>query len=140
MKILLDTNVLLDVLCDRKPFAEDSATVWKQCEIRCVSELISAVSVPNIVYIMRRELSPERTEQLLRFLLMIFDVSELKADDLKKAASLRFPDYEDALQIVTAEKEKASYIVTRNKKDFAGSPIPAVTPGEFLQLLQNIKD
>lgn len=137
MKILIDTTVLLDVLCDREPFAADSAAVWKQCETRSVNGMISAVSVPNIVYIMRRELSPERTEQLLQLLLMIFDVSELKADDLKKAASLRFPDYEDALQVVTAEKEKASYIVTRNIKDFEGSPIPAVTPGDFLHLIQS---
>ena len=136
MKILLDTNVVLDVLCDREPFAADAAAVWKLCETRQVSGFLSALSVPNIVYIMRKELSPERTEQILRFLLMIFDLSALNADDLKKAAALRWADFEDALQSVTAEKENASCIVTRNKKNFADSPVPAVTPAEFLALLQ----
>lgn len=137
MNVLIDTNVLLDVLCDRAPFAAASAAVWKYCETRKINGIVSALSVPNIAYIMRKELTPERTEQILRLLLMIFDVSELKAEDLKKAASLHFCDFEDALQVVTAEKEKASYIITRNTKDFVGSQISAVTPADFLKLFRS---
>ena len=136
MNVLIDTNVLLDVLCDRAPFVAASSAVWKQCETRQIRGVVSALSIPNIAYIMRKELTPERAEQILRLLLMIFEVSELMTDDLKKAASLRFDDFEDALQIVTAEKEKASYIITRNTKDFANSQIPAVTSVDFLGLFR----
>ena len=55
MKILIDTNVILDVLCNRAEFAEDSLRVFKYCEVKRITGCISALSIPNIVYIMRKE-------------------------------------------------------------------------------------
>ena len=55
MKALIDTNVILDVLCSRKSFVKFSSIVWKYCEVSRIKGYISALSVPNIVYILRKE-------------------------------------------------------------------------------------
>lgn len=135
MKVLIDTNVILDVLCKRQELYEDSAKVFKLCEIKKITGVISALSVPNIVYIMRKELDGEKIKDILEKLSLIFTIADLKNDDLQKAAKLRFKDYEDALQSVSASRMKADYIVTRNIKDFAGSKVLAVRPSELLEML-----
>ncbi len=61
-----------------------------------------------------------------------FSVADLKADDLKKAADMRFKDYEDAIQSACATRIKANYIVTRNMKDFSESKVTAIKPAELL--------
>lgn len=61
MKIWIDTNVLLDVLCNRPNFVEASVKVWKLCEVKKLEGYISALSVTNIVYILRKELTPQKT-------------------------------------------------------------------------------
>ena len=132
MKVLIDTNILLDVLCKRNGFYEDAAKIFRLCEIGKLSGYISALSVPNLVYIMRKELNAERIRDILEKLSLIFTVADLKADDLIRAAETNFKDYEDALQSVCAVRVKADYIITRNTKDFVGSKVPAVLPQEFL--------
>lgn len=133
MKILVDTNVILDVLCARKNFLDDSLKVWKYCEINKIKGYISALSIPNIVYILRKELTPEKTEEIVKQLFLIFKVADMKADDLKKAASIRSNDYEDSLQMVCANRIKVNFIVTRNIRDFSESKIPAIKPSELLE-------
>lgn len=135
MKVLIDTNVLLDVLVGREPFVDASSKVFKLCEVKKIDGYISALSVPNIVYIMRKELDATRIKEVLSQLFLIFTVADLKADDLKKASELSFGDYEDSLQSVAASRIKADYIVTRNIKDFVGSKVPAVKPEELFERL-----
>lgn len=132
MKVLIDTNVILDVLCDRRPFSADSAKIFKLCEIGRIKGYISALSVPNIIYIMRRELDEAGIKEIINRLSMIFKIADLKSDDLQKALELGFSDYEDALQSACAMRIGADYVVTRNTKDFASSAVPAVTPTELL--------
>ena len=135
MKVLIDTNVILDVLCNRPDFVDDALRVFKYCETQQITGCISALSVPNIVYIMRKELDNEKIKEILTTLSALFTVVDLRGSDLMKAASLRFSDYEDALQAVSAARIKADYIVTRNIKDFMGSTVPAVQPSELLERL-----
>lgn len=132
MKVLIDTNIILDVLCGRAEFIEASSRVWKYCEINKLSGVISALSVPNIVYILRKELDPDKTKEIIDRLLLIFDVAELKAEDLRKAAEMKTSDYEDAIQMCCADRINADFIVTRNIRDFVSSPVPAVKPSELL--------
>ncbi len=131
MKILIDTNIILDVLCNRKDFIEDSLKVFKYCEAHQITGYISALSVPNIVYIMRKELDQNKIREILTSLTAIFSVVDLRETDLMKAAELDFGDYEDAIQSICASRIKANYIVTRNIKDFKNSTIPAIKPSEL---------
>lgn len=132
MKILIDTNILLDVLADRAPFADDAAMIFKLCETGQMVGVIDALSIPNIVYIMRRELSRSRIQSVLQTLSAIFEIADLCADDLRRAASLPIADYEDALQSACAARIHADYIVTRNVRDFANSSVKAILPSELL--------
>ena len=133
MKILIDTNIILDVLCNRKEFVDDSSKIFKLCEVKKLSGYISALSIPNIVYIMRKELDEDKIREIIEKLCLIFDIVDLKSDDLKKAAGLNFTDYEDAVQSQQATRIKADYIVTRNIKDYKNSKIMAIKPAELLE-------
>lgn len=133
MKVLIDTNIILDVLCKRNVFFDDSEKIFKLCEVKKIEGYISALSIPNIVYIMRKELDAEKIKEVLQKLSLIFKITDLKADDLKKAADMDFKDYEDALQSVCAARIKANYIITRNIKDFEESKVTAIKPSELLE-------
>lgn len=135
MKVLIDTNVILDVLCNRPDFVETSSKIWKYCEVKQIEGYISALSVPNIVYILRKELTPEKTQELIKKIMLIFDIIELKSADFKNASEMLTSDYEDALQMCCANRIKADYIATRNIRDFKDSKIPALKPSELLERL-----
>lgn len=119
--------------CKRPAFYEDAAKIFKLCEIKRITGVISALSVPNIMYIMRKELDEEKTKEILDTLFLIFMVADLKSSDLKMASKMKFKDYEDAVQSACALRVKADYIITRNIKDFVQSRVPVVKPFEFLK-------
>ncbi len=135
MKVLIDTNVILDILCNRLPFVEDARKIFRLCEVNKITGYISALSIPNIVYIMRKELDADKISDILEKLSLIFTIADLKSSDLTKAAKLGFDDYEDALQSVCASRIKADFIITRNIKDFSYSKVAAVKPSEFPERL-----
>ncbi len=132
MRLLIDGNILLDVLQKREPYYEDSVKVWKYCEIKKAEGYVSALTFANLVYVMRKELSPEKIDEVLRSLSIIFCFEDLKGADLADAAAMQWPDFEDALQSVAAERLGVDCIITRNGKDFAESKVAALTPSEFL--------
>ncbi len=132
MKLLIDANILLDVLQDRAPHVRDSSLVWKLCESDRAEGWVTALTLANLVYVMRRELTPERIEDVLGRLSMIFHVTDLTAADLSQAAGYQWNDFEDALQCVAAERVRADAIVTRNVRDYKDSRVPAYTPAELL--------
>ncbi len=133
MKVLIDTNVILDVLCKREGFYEDAARIMKYCEVNKITGVISALTIPNLVYIMRKELDAQKTRDVIEKLQLVFTVADLKADDIKKALSMNFKDFKDALQSVCVSRIKADYIITRNIRDFANSKVAAIKPTEFLE-------
>lgn len=136
IRVLLDTNVVLDLLANRAPFAEEAAMIFKLCETRQLEGVIYALSIPNLVYVMRRELDREQISGVLQKLSAIFEIEDMRAEDLKRAAALPLSDFEDTLQSVCAQRIKANYIVTRNIKDFLNSKIMAVKPSELLERLK----
>ena len=133
MKVLIDTNVILDVLCNRKDFVDDSKKIFKLCEVKKISGYISALTIPNIVYIMRKELNSEKVKEVIENLSLIFEIVDLKSEDLKRASIIDFKDYEDAIQSVQANRIKANYIITRNVKDYNNSKVVAIKPSELLE-------
>ena len=132
MKVLIDTNVILDVLANRKEFVNDSSKIFKLCEVNELDGYISALTIPNIVYILRKELDGEKVKDIIEKLSLMFGIVDLKSEDLKRAAQLNFEDYEDAVQSYQASRIKADYIVTRNIKDYKNSKIMAIKPAELL--------
>ena len=135
MKILIDTNVVLDVLLDREPHVAASEKVLKLCEAGLANGALSALSVANLVYIMRKELEPDGVKNVLDMLEIVLTLADLRVGDLKKAALMKWGDFEDATQAVTARRLGAKHIVTRNVRDFAKSEVPAIAPADFLAKL-----
>ena len=135
MKLLIDANILLDVLQNRENFVRASSMVWKLCETEQAKGYISALTFANLVYIMRKEMDAQRIEEVLHMLSLIFEFAELNESDLFRAAALQWPDFEDAVQSVTAERIHADYIITRNVRDFSRSKVIAFTPDELLARL-----
>lgn len=135
MRLLIDGNIILDVLQNREPHIVDSAKIWKLCETDQAEGYVSALTFSNLVYIMRKELSPEKINEVFKSLGLIFQFTDLTVSDLTKAAEQQWDDCEDALQAATAERIHADNIITRNVKDFKQSKIVAFTPTEFLARL-----
>lgn len=132
MVLLIDANILLDVLLNRTDFVHDSSLIWKLCETGRARGYVSALTFANLVYIMRKQLNPEKIEEVLRKLSLIFEFTDFSVTDLAKAAEMNWKDFEDAVQSATAERVHATCIVTRNVRDFANSKVIALTPAEIL--------
>lgn len=132
MKLLIDANILLDVLENREPYVKESDVIWKLCEVNKAQGYISALTFANIVYVMRKKLTPEKIEEVLLTLSLIFTFVPLTETDLFDAARKQWSDFEDALQSTTAERIHADYIITRNVKDFLNSKVMAFTPTELI--------
>ena len=133
MKVFIDTNLVLDVLAERKPFYETSARIWKLVEKRDLTGYLSATTITDVFYILRKQLGSERAYDTVSKIMMVFDITSVSQADIKKALNLGFKDFEDALQVVCAKKTGAKYLITRNKEDFQEAQgIEVVDPEAFL--------
>lgn len=132
MRLLIDTNIIIDVLLDRPGLADSSLNIWRLCEAEEAEGYLSTLSFANIAYILRKELTPESTESILKTLNTIFMFVDLTGSDLQEAAKLYWEDYEDALQSNAAKRIRADFIVTRNIRDFSESSVPAIMPEDLL--------
>lgn len=132
MKVLIDTNIILDVLCKRENLYESSADIMRLCEIGKIEGIVSALSIANIIYVLRKKLNREEVCKIVDLLSIIFTIADLKQIDLKNATKSQYSDYEDEIQIATAIRTKADFIITRNIKDFKNSPIKALPPETFI--------
>ena len=134
MKVLFDTNVILDYLVQREPFYHDSREVIFLSAEKKLDGIISAGSIADVYYICRKECqSTEKPLNLIIDLLKLVTLVDTRAYDVKNALAFNMSDFEDAIIAATALRETAEYIITRNIKDFSQSPVPAVTPGDFLR-------
>lgn len=134
MRVLFDTNVVLDVLLRREPFFEDAAKLFAQVERHNVQGYLGATTVTTLAYFMERALGATfRTE--LRRLLELFDVVTVDRAVLLRAQASPVNDFEDAVLTEAALAVGLDAIVTRNAKDFVAAPLKVLTPGELLGVL-----
>ncbi len=131
MKILIDTNVILDFLTDRVPFFESSAKLIGLCESGELQGYITANTITDIIYILRKHTDIRTLKSMLLNLFEFVDIIDVNKADILKAFEFEFSEYEDALQCQSAIKERIDFIVTRNEKDFKNSKIPVKNPKEF---------
>jgi len=137
MKIFIDTNVVLDVLAQREPFYEASRGVWELVERGEVRGYLSAASITDVFYILRKHLGPHGAFDTLSKLLLVFSVASVSEKDIHMALLQGGRDFEDALQVVCAKRIKAAYLITRNKEDFGDAEgINIVAPEEFLKVVK----
>ena len=132
MNVFIDTNVLLDVLAKRKPFYEDSATVWTLAEQGKVRGFVSALSFSNVYYIVRRLKDRRTADRAMHILRDTFVPVACDQQVLSQAIDAGMKDSEDAIQYVSALRVEAACLISRNPGHFPRSVLSVVTPAEFL--------
>lgn len=135
-KIFIDTNILLDVAMHRNDFFRQSAEVWADCESRKVHGFVSAISLNNMHYVLKKWVDPAVSLEFVRLVLNIFSVVPLDESVLRLAVDLPHKDFEDAIQTFSAVQAKADCIVTRDRQHFSTDYMPVISPAEYLDLFR----
>lgn len=132
MTLLIDTDVLLDVALDREPFADAACRLLDHLQMHPGDGMIAWHSVANFYYLVRSAQGDSCTKEFIFDLLAFLRVVAGDADSVRSALLLPMADFEDALQVVSAQSGKADRIVTRNTADYRQSPLPAQSPADIL--------
>ena len=136
MKILIDTNVVLDFLLQRDPFFQEAERLFQAISQNRVSGYVTATTLTDIFYIARRHTqSLEKARQAVSETLTAMAVCPVDRDVLESALSSDCADFEDAVQIFSAAAQSLDAIITRNTTDFINSPLPIYSPTELLNQL-----
>lgn len=136
MRILFDTNVILDVLLDRTPFVRDAAWLVDQVARRKLKGLLGATSVTTIYYLSAKSSGREQARNQVEGLLHRFNIASVHRVVLAEAVETDFADYEDAVLYRAALHAEAGGIVTRNPDDFRSATITIYQPAELRAALE----
>jgi predicted nucleic acid-binding protein len=132
MKILLDTNVVLDVLLAREPFVDDAREIFILIENNELEAYLCASSVTTIHYLMQKTTNRSKADRLIATLLNLFEVAPVTKDVLLNASTNNGTDYEDSVIYTAAKKVDVDTIITRDCTGFKNSSISVLKPREFL--------
>jgi predicted nucleic acid-binding protein len=137
VKVCFDSNVVLDILSNNDQ-CFGSLTAYDVSVINGDVQCVPMFTTNDIYYILRHGHARQKgaATQALATLFELFELLDGHPLDCKRALESGMPDYEDALIAFAAQRQGVDFIVTRNKKDFAASPVPALTPGEFTELFK----
>ena len=134
MKVLIDTNVTLDILLHRQDYP-NAENIYLLAEKNKIVGYISASAVTDIFFLAKGELGKKPTIEALKKLLQVFIPATVTDSLIYQALYLDWNDFEDSVQYVVGESLEVDYIVTRNTSDYKTGSIPAVTPQEFITLI-----
>ncbi|MEC4818152.1 MAG: PIN domain-containing protein [Scytonema sp. PMC 1069.18] len=131
MRLLIDTNIVLDLLQERKPFVEDAARVFEKIDAGEIEGFIAATTITNIYYIVRKAAGVKVAGEAIAQVLRDLHICAVDRTVLEQAISLNFPDFEDAVQCACGIAYGVDAIVTRDASGFVGAGIPVMSPGEL---------
>lgn len=134
-KVLIDSDVLLDVFFDRQPFSKFAEMVLIKCENKQLQGFVTPVIISNVYYLLKKGSTHEKVIKKITQLLSIIDVLIIDKQIILKALNSDFKDFEDALQNYAAENAlQIDLILTRNIKDYKNSKIAVMTPEDFCKI------
>ena len=132
IKVFLDTNVIIDLIADRKPFSKHVIEIFKHAEENSIHLFTSSHSIATAHYILKKYVAEKELREILLNLLAFLDVVPVDLDVLKKGLRSIHKDFEDTIQMFCASSIPGiNYIVTRNTKDFKTSELVVLTPDEM---------
>ena len=131
MRILFDTDIMLDVVLERQPFLKAAAALWKRHNDGEIEGVVAAITLVNVFYIARKSKGIEGAREAVRTILTTFEICVVNEADLRAALSSPISDYEDAVQHECALAAGADAIVTRNLADFQNSSLPIWSPPDL---------
>ena len=138
MRVLVDTNIILDVILNREPFVEEASALLESIALGEIEGYVAATTLTNIFYIVRRATrSLERAKQALSDTLTLMEICTVDKSILESAFASNLNDFEDAVQIACALANNVDAIITRDAKDFADAPVSMLSAGKLLNTLQS---
>ena len=133
-QLFLDTDVILDLLTDRKPFSDDIAEIFDLAVEKKIMLHSSALTLSNAFYILRKVASPRKILEQFRKLITIVRMTEMNHDVVTAALGSSFTDFEEALQNFSALQQSGiGIILTRNTKDYKNSSLIVLSPEMYLR-------
>ncbi len=131
-KVFLDTNIIVDLIADRKPFSKYAIELFKLSEEQKLTLFTSSHSIATTHYLLKKYLDEKSLREVLYNLLDLITIIPVDEDIIKKGLRSKHRDFEDSIQILCASTiKKMDYIITRNVKDFKESEIPVQSPDDF---------
>jgi putative PIN family toxin of toxin-antitoxin system len=136
MRVLVDTNIVLDGLLEREPFVRDAKALIEAIEVEQIEGYVTATTLTNIFYIVRRQTrSIELARQAVSETLTLMEVCLVDLAILEAAFASNLRDFEDAVQLACAMASRLDPIITRNAQDFAVTTLPILSTRELLESL-----
>lgn len=136
MKVLVDTNVVLDIALNRKPFVEDAALLWRLAEQGEITACLSNTSITDIFYIINKHAGQGKARGFIADILDTFSLADIDEEGFREALGSDMADFEDAVQYVICERNGCDALVTRNKVDF-GDRANVLEPAELIERIGN---
>jgi predicted nucleic acid-binding protein len=139
MKVLFDTNIILDVLLKRPGLYAESFAAFQLVEQRKITGYVSSSAMTDIFYLVHKvQKDIDIVYQAVGKLCGVFTIAPVSETTITAALALRWKDFEDAVQYMAAKENGAEYIITRNKDDYESSDIPCVSPADFMAFFKAI--
>jgi predicted nucleic acid-binding protein len=132
-KVFLDTNVCLDVILNREPFAVDAGQIFEMGKQREIKLFVSAVSFTTIFYILKRLYHTKQALIDLKEFRKFVTITNVNTTVIDLALHSELHDFEDAVLYFSAKESDINLIITRNAKDFEGASLKVLTPKQFLK-------
>ena len=133
MKILVDTNVILDITLEREPFFEHSAKLLQTAIQAEIEIFVTATTITDLYYIVRKAKGRELSLNFIKDLLTFVEIAGVDKNVIIQAIQLGLTDFEDAVQVSSAKDKGINIIVTRNESDFSDSNMQIFSPESFLE-------
>ena len=139
MRVLVDTNVVLDVLLDRRPFAEAASQIFALVEESRIEGFLCATTVTTVDYLLDQALESDEARAALQRLLDLFEIAPVNRPVLEQALRSDISDFEDAVLEQSARLVSADVIATRNLTDFKMSAVTVFDPPELLSAIKALE-
>lgn len=132
-KILVDTNIVIDLLSKREKFYEEAQDLFTKADHNEIKLYISSLTLANTHYLLTKELNSNEARKILIKFKILVEVLPMDDKILELALTSDFKDFEDAIQYHTALENNIDIVISRNKKDFKQSILPVFTAKEYLR-------
>ena len=137
MKIVFDSNVIIDAVACREPFNKEAEEILLLSSQEIIKGYLTSNSITDIFYVIRRNLSESQAKDIIRSIMYSLDVIEVNGSDCWEALNMTISDFEDALIVTCAEKIKVDYIISRDiSLTKIDSTTPIILPSEFLKKIK----
>ena len=132
MRVIIATNVVLDVLLDRDPFVKAAVDIFRLAEESRIEAFLCATTITTIDYLLTHALPEPVARDALHRLISIFEIATVNRPVIERALGSKIHDFEDAVLDEAGQMAGADAVITRNTKDFTGSVLKVFEPSEFL--------